>query len=129
VNDYTDNPNSAKTVVSPVTPGTTNQNIAGSNELTYMDDNSVQSDMVTNPADSRAKNRNEIAYRTSGDASENTPMFFSGDPIIEANLRSHAAQQQMLVDRMKSSRQSGDMNEAESDTGDGFISKDSRQEQ
>ncbi len=95
--------------------------------ISYMDDNSTA--VGENGADSRAMNPNQIVERQSADSSENTPMFFSGDPIIEANLSANAAKQNLLIERMKSSRESGAMNQDTTETGEGFIGKDARQEQ
>lgn len=95
--------------------------------ISYMDDNSTG--VGENGADSRAMNPNNIVERQSADSSENTPMMFSGDPIIEAGARAKADQQALLVDMMKSSRPSGSMNEDCTETGDGFISTANREKQ
>ena len=76
--------------------------------ISYMDDNSVP--VGENGADSRAMNPNNIVELKSADASANSPMTFSGDPIIEANLRSNAQNQAVLQRVMASSQPSGAMN-------------------
>ena|SRR6266481_3919945 len=76
------------------------------------DDNAVVSDMTTNPADGRAKNRTSIKYLQSADASVNDPQMFSNDPIIEAGLRTNAEQQAKLERIRASSQPSGKMNKA-----------------
>jgi hypothetical protein len=78
--------------------------------VSYMDDNSVP--LSENGADSRAMNRSNIVELTPADASANAPQSFSNDPIIEANLRTHAEQQAKLVRVMESSKESGPMNQA-----------------
>lgn len=78
--------------------------------VSYMDDNSAP--LSENGADSRAMNRSNIVELTPADASANAPQFFSGDPIIEANLRTHAEQQAKLVRILKSTEPSGPMNQS-----------------
>lgn len=95
--------------------------------ISYMDDNSTA--VGENGADSRAMNPNNIVERKSADSSENTPMFFSGDPIIEANLRADAEKRNLLVEMMNSSKPSGAMNQDCTETGDGFIGKANREKQ
>src|SRR5712672_1622911 len=75
-------------------------------------DNAVQSDMTTNPADCRAKNRTNIRYLKPGDASINDPQAFSNDPIIEAKLRTNAEQQAKIERIRSSSKPSGQMNKS-----------------
>lgn len=81
--------------------------------ISYMDDNSVP--VGENGADSRAMNPNTIVNRDSADASENRPMSFSNDPIIEANLRSNAQNQAVLERVRASSEPSGPMNKSTSE--------------
>jgi hypothetical protein len=95
--------------------------------ISYMDDNSTA--VGENGADSRAMNPNNIVERQSADSSENTPMTFSGDPIIEANLQANAQKQNLLIERMKSSQMSGAGNQDSTETGEGAISHAARQEQ
>jgi len=95
--------------------------------ISYMDDNSVP--VGENGADSRAMNPNNIVELKSADASENTPMIFSGDPIIEARIQTNVAQQALFTERLKSSQMSGDMNKDMGETGEGTISHAARQEQ
>jgi hypothetical protein len=76
------------------------------------DDNAVQSNMTDNPALSNAKNRTHIVYLQSADASKNDPQMFSGDPIIEAGLRTNAEQQAKLERIRASSQPSGPMNKS-----------------
>jgi hypothetical protein len=78
--------------------------------VSYMDDNSVP--LSENGADSRAMNRSNIVELTPADASANAPQSFSNDPIIEANLRTNAEQQAKLVRVIKSSQESGPMNQS-----------------
>src|SRR6266851_9534046 len=89
---YEDNPNDIVRLDS-----NTGKVLSQETSLRYAtDDNAVQSDMTTNPADSRAKNRTQIVNRQSADASVNDAQNYSGDPIIEANLRSNAQNQAVL---------------------------------
>jgi len=78
--------------------------------ISYMDDNSTA--VGENGADSRAMNPNNVVELVSADSSENRPMSFSGDPIIEANLRSNAQNQAVLERVRASSMPSGAMNKA-----------------
>jgi len=103
---WQDNPNDIVQLDS-----TTGKTLGQSDSLAYADDNSavVSTD---NMADSRAKNRTRIANLQSADASENNPQSFSGDPVIEAGLRTNAAQQAKLERVRASSVPSGNMNKA-----------------
>ncbi|PYT49511.1 MAG: hypothetical protein DMG44_10625 [Acidobacteria bacterium] len=108
-NFYTDNKPDIKYLDS-----TTGKVLSEETSLRYgtSDDNAVQSDMTTNPADCRAKNRTSIQYLQSADASENNPQFFTNDPVIEAGLRTNAEQQAKLERIRASSQPSGKMNKA-----------------
>jgi len=109
---YEDNPNDIVRLDS-----NTGKVLSQETSLRYAtDDNAVQSDMTTNPADSRAKNRTQIVNRQSADASVNDAQTYSGDPIIEANLRSNAQSQAVLETVRASSQPSGKMNKATDET-------------
>jgi|SRR5437667_11691348 len=79
------------------------------------DDNAVQSNMTDNPALSNAKNRTHIVYLQSADASVNDAQRYSGDPIIEAGLRSRVEAQAILEKVRASSKPSGAMNKSTSE--------------
>ena len=79
---------------------------------TYMDDNSILSVTVDNLASSQAKNPSNIVELVSADSSVNTPLFFSGDPIIEANMKTKAQMQAAMDELRLSTQQSGQMNKA-----------------
>ena len=79
------------------------------------DDNAVQSDMTTNPALSNAKNRTFIRYLKPADASVNDARSYSGDPIIEAGLRSRAEGQAVLQKILNAAKPSGAMNKSTSE--------------
>ena len=82
---------------------------------TYMDDNSILSVTVDNLASSQAKNPNNIVELESADSSVNTPLFFSGDPIIEANMKTKAQMQAAMDELRKSTMPSGPMNKSTSE--------------
>lgn len=79
--------------------------------VSYMDDNSIPVS-TDNMASSQAMNPNNIVELKSADSSANEPQSFSGDPIIEAKLRTNAEQQAKLVRILKSSQPSGQMNQS-----------------
>ena len=79
------------------------------------DDNAVQSNMTDNPALSNAKNRTHIVYLQSADASINDAQTYSGDPIIEAGLRSRAEGQAVLQKIVNAAKPSGAMNKSSSE--------------
>src|SRR5713226_8111411 len=108
---YQDNPNQIVTLTS----STGGQIGAPEDSVSYADANAVQSDMTTNPADSRAKNRTHIVYLKPADASQNDAQIFSGDPIIEANLRSNAQNQAVLQKLVNAAKPSGAMNKSTSE--------------
>lgn len=95
--------------------------------ISYMDDNSTP--VGENGADSRAMNPNNVVERKSADASENTPMFFSGDPVIESNMRTNAERLNLIEQMRSSSKPSGAMNKDCTETGAGFISNANREKQ
>jgi len=78
--------------------------------ISYMDDNSTA--VGENGAESRAMNPNNIVELKSADASDNNPITFSNDPIIEANMRTNAEQQAKLERIRASSMPSGPMNKS-----------------
>ncbi len=82
--------------------------------LAYADDNSA---VVTtdNMADSRGKNRNHIVNLQSADVSINDAQTYSGDPIIEAGLRSRAEGQAVLQKIVNAAKPSGAMNKSTSE--------------
>ncbi len=108
---YQDNPNQ----IVALTSSTGGQIGAPEDSVSYADANAVQSDMTTNPADSRAKNRTHIVYLKPADASQNDAQSYSGDPIIEAGLRSRSEAQDVLKKVLKSSQPSGAMNKSTSE--------------
>ena len=57
-------------------------------------------------------NPNNIVELKSADASDNNPITFSNDPIIEANMRTNAEQQAKLERIRASSMPSGPMNKS-----------------
>ena len=79
------------------------------------DDNAVQSNMTDNPALSNAKNRTHIVYLQSADASINDAQTYSGDPVIEAGLRSRAEGQAVLKKIVNAAKPSGAMNKSASE--------------
>ena len=85
---------------------------AAQDSISYADSNSTQSNMTDNPADSRARNRTNIQNLKPADASDNAPQSFSGDPIIEANIRTNAQKQAVIKKVMQSSQQSGPKNKS-----------------
>ena len=79
---------------------------------TYMDDNSILSVTTENLASSQAKNPSNIVELVSADASANTPVSFSGDPIIEANMKTKASMMTAMEELRLSSQMSGQMNQS-----------------